>query len=179
MSHRWGLFQQPRPHVGISTDAAQRGLQEAGGNQYAPGALEYTRLPFGVALAPAVFQRAMDQILHVICYLDDILVMGRTVEEHHKHLRQVLSRLQEHGVRLKKVKCSFCVDSVEHLGYRINAQGVHTTYRKVQTIVDTPAPKNVTSAILPGYVKHFCEVVTPPTVCITSRRQAMEVVRGV
>lgn len=36
----------------------------------------YTRLPFGVASAPAVFQRAMDSILqgmsHVICFLDDI-----------------------------------------------------------------------------------------------------------
>ncbi len=38
----------------------------------------YNRLPFGIASAPAIFQRAMDQILqglsNVHCYLDDILV---------------------------------------------------------------------------------------------------------
>ena len=47
------------------------------------GLYEYTRLPFGVASAPAVFQRAMDMFLRgipqVICYLDNILVTGKTV----------------------------------------------------------------------------------------------------
>jgi hypothetical protein len=44
------------------------------------GLYRYTRLPFGIASAPAVFQRVMDQILQgmdqVICYIDDILVTG-------------------------------------------------------------------------------------------------------
>ena len=112
------------------------------------GLYEYTRLPFGVASAPAVFQRAMDSILQgipqVICYLDDILVTGRTVEEHNAHLEEVLKRLQEHGVKLKQEKCCFSVEAVEYLGYRIDAKGVHTTDRKVQAIIDTPAPTNVT-----------------------------------
>lgn len=112
------------------------------------GLYEYTRLPFGVASAPAVFQRAMDTILRgipqVICYLDDILVTGKTVSEHNVHLAEVLERLQEHGVRLKKEKCEFGVKSVEYLGHRIDARGVHTSDSKVKTITDTPPPINVT-----------------------------------
>ena len=50
------------------------------------GLYEYTKLPFGVSSAPAIFQRAMDSILqgipNVICYLDDILVTGRSEREH-------------------------------------------------------------------------------------------------
>ena len=61
------------------------------------GLYRYTRLPFGVALAPAVFQRAMDSILqgmsHVICYIDDILIAGATISEHDNNLEEVLKRL--------------------------------------------------------------------------------------
>ena len=50
------------------------------------GLFEYTRMPFGVASAPSVFQRTMDNLLqgleHVAVYLDDILVTGRTQEDH-------------------------------------------------------------------------------------------------
>ena len=112
------------------------------------GLYEFTRLPFGVASAPAVFQRAMDTILRgipqVICYLDDILVTGRNVSEHNDHLAEVLKWLQEHGVRLKKEKCEFGVESVVYLGHRIDAKGVHTTDEKVKTIIDTPPPTNLT-----------------------------------
>ena len=63
---------------------------------------EYTRLPFGVASAPSLSQKTMDTILQgidgVICYLDDILVSGRTEEEHLENLCKVLQRLQEHGI---------------------------------------------------------------------------------
>ena len=72
------------------------------------GLYRYTRLPFGIASAPAIFQKAMDSVLqglqHVICYLDDILVTGTTDEEHLQNLDAVLSRLKEQGLRLKKEK---------------------------------------------------------------------------
>lgn len=48
------------------------------------GLYRYTRLPFGVAFAPALFQKTMDTVLqgmdHVICYIDDIMVSGKTEE---------------------------------------------------------------------------------------------------
>ena len=46
------------------------------------GLYQYTRLPFGIASAPAVFQRTMDTMLQgidgVACYIDDIII---TTEE--------------------------------------------------------------------------------------------------
>ena len=111
------------------------------------GLYEYTRLPFGVASAPAVFQRAMDNILQgipgVICYLDDILVTGKSDTDHLHNLQEVLQRLQNHGVRLRKEKCEFLKESVEYLGHRIDERGIHTSPKKVQAIVEAPSPRNV------------------------------------
>jgi len=65
----------------------------------------------------------MDAILQgipsVICYLDDLLIMGTSDQEHLWHLQQVLTRLTEQGIKLKKEKCSFLQNSVEYLGFSI------------------------------------------------------------
>ena len=111
------------------------------------GLFRYCRLPFGIASAPAIFQHAMDTLLkgipHVICYIDDLLVTGLTEEEHLQNLTQVLCRLQEQGMRLKREKCSFLQNAVEYLGYQIDANGVHTAPSKLQAIQRAPAPENV------------------------------------
>ena len=58
------------------------------------GLFRYTRLPFGVAAAPAIFQRTMEAILkdlpQVCIYLDDILITGDSEEAHLRNLAAVL-----------------------------------------------------------------------------------------
>lgn len=58
------------------------------------GLFTYTRLPFGIASAPAVFQCTMDTIFQalpqVICYIDDILITGKTQVEHLANLEATL-----------------------------------------------------------------------------------------
>ena len=111
------------------------------------GLYKFTWLPFGVASAPAEFQRAMDTVLqgipHCICYLDDILVTGRSDAEHLKNLEEVLKRLEEYGIHLKRGKCSFYQESVEYLGHHVDATGVHTSPKKVQASRDAPEPTNL------------------------------------
>lgn len=89
------------------------------------GLFRYHCLAYGVSTAPAIFQHTMDQILHgmdkVMCFMDDILVSAPTKEEHLKILDQVMTRLERYGVRIKQSKCAFLQDSVEYLGYRIDA----------------------------------------------------------
>ena len=107
------------------------------------GLYQYTRLPFGIASAPAVFQRTMDTILQgidgVACYIDDIIM---TTEEHLEHLEEVLRHLLQHGVHVKKLKCRFFQLSVIFLGHRIDAEGIHPTDEKLIAIVKASAPKN-------------------------------------
>ena len=108
----------------------------------------YTRLPFGVASAPSIFQRTMENILqginHVCVYLDDILITGSTEEEHLQNLDKVLTRLENAGIRLKRDKCVFLLPAVEYLGHKISGQGLQPTDEKIQAIQKAPAPKDIT-----------------------------------
>ena len=110
------------------------------------GLYRYTRLPYGIASAPAMFQKTMDAILQGIpqvrCYIDDILVTGKDDALHLQHLQDVLNRLEKFGLRLKWSKCEFMKDSVEYLGYKIDAHGVHTVPSKVEAIANAPIPEN-------------------------------------
>ena len=111
------------------------------------GLYRYTRLPFGIASAPAMFQKVMDTILqdipNVICYIDDILVTGSDDQSHLRNLAEVFARLERHGIRMKKGKCYFMRNSVEYLGHRIDATGLHALPDKLEAIQNTPEPTNV------------------------------------
>ena len=111
------------------------------------GLYRFNRLPFGIASAPAVFQKVMDTILQgvpgALCYIDDILVSGSTDEEHLHNLEDVFRRLQSYGIRMKKSKCFFMRASVTYLGHLINAEGIHATPEKIKAIVEAPMPTNV------------------------------------
>ena len=111
------------------------------------GLYQFNRLPFGVASAPAIFQRTMDVILQglpgVICYIDDILITGSSDKEHLANLEGVLKRLQYHGVKLKSSKCHFMQDSVEYLGHRLSGSGLSTSSKKVEAVHLAPVPTNV------------------------------------
>ena len=88
----------------------------------------------------------MDTILqgipHVLCYIDDLLITGETEEEHLRYLEEVLKRLQDDGIVLKKSKCFFLQDSVEYLGHIIDAEGLHTSPKKVEAVLQAPKPTN-------------------------------------
>ena len=130
----------------------------------------YNRLPFGVASAPAIFQRAIETILqgipHVCVYLDDILITGENDDEHLQTLETVLSLLEKAGIRLKHKKCSFMLTAIEYLGHKISAQGLQPTSEKVQAIHEAPAPKDVTQLkSFLGLLNYYCKFL--PTLSTT------------
>ena len=86
-----------------------------------------------------------------MCYLDDILITTRSVEEHKKVLSEVLQRLERHNIKAKLSKCEFFKSiiqefkfAVNYLGYKIDKEGLHPTEEKVRAIIDAPVPTNVT-----------------------------------
>ena len=89
----------------------------------------------------------MDNLLqgldHVTVYIDDILVTGKTEEEHLRTLDEVLTRLENAGVRLKREKCMFMADDVIYLGHRISKEGIRPTDDEVRAITATPRPTSV------------------------------------
>ena len=111
------------------------------------GLFRYTRLSYGISVAPSIFQRALECVLadipRVCIFLDDILVTGKTREEHVANLRWVLRRLDEAGLKLNNDKCEFFNQSVVYLGHKIDRDGLHPTDDKVRAIRDAPSPTNV------------------------------------
>ena len=80
----------------------------------------------------------------VVCRVDDILVSGQDGASHLAYLNEVLSRLRAANLHLRlDIKCKFLQPSTEYLGYLINAQGLHTTDKKVAAVTGAPTSQNV------------------------------------
>ena len=62
---------------------------------------QYIRLPFGLTNAPASFQRLLEHVLRdyiakfVILYIDVMLILSTSFEDHLSHVTQVLQTLRE------------------------------------------------------------------------------------
>ena len=111
------------------------------------GLYRYNRMCFGIASGPAQFQRCMDSLTQdlpgVAAYLDDLIITGRTEEEHWTNLTNLLSSLQKHGFRLRLDKCEFFQQSVEYLGHTIDANGKRANPSAVAALQELPKPKDL------------------------------------
>ena len=85
------------------------------------GLYEFNVLPFGLCNGPATFQRLMNILLagiqwhDCLVYLDDIIVLGRSFDEHLKNLAKVFQRLREANLKLQVKKCVFGRETVKFL----------------------------------------------------------------
>ncbi|XP_037568287.1 uncharacterized protein K02A2.6-like [Dermacentor silvarum] len=126
------------------------------------GLFQYNRLPFGVASAPAIFQRHMENLLRccrqTVVYFNDIFASGVSEEDHRNNL-EVLRRLNGAGLRLKLQICVFETTSVEYLGYVIDKHGLHPAPEKIEAIVRAPGPSDTRELQsylgLPNFYRRF------------------------
>ena len=129
------------------------------------GLYHFEKMPFGLVNAPATFQRLMEAVLTGIArdgchvYLDDVLVFGKTLQEHNCHLKDVLDRIKIAGLKLKAKKCCFAQTSVEYLGHIVSKEGVQTDPKKIRAMVEYPTPvdlKELRSFVgLASYYRRF------------------------
>lgn len=113
------------------------------------GLFEFNRMPFGLCNAPSTFQRAMELVLRwlqwsiLLIYLDDVIITGKTFEEHLLNLREALTRFRQHGIKLKAKKCKFFQTKVLFLSHVDSGDGVATNPVLVSDVQKWPVPQNL------------------------------------
>lgn len=160
--HQIPLHPEDQEKTGFSTDQ---------------GHFEFQRMCFGLKGGPATFQRLMNKVLTGIngikafVYLDDVIIIGTSLEDHQKQLRDVFTRLRKFNLKLQPVKCEFLRKEVSYLGHVITEEGVQPDPKTTESVVNFPLPKNakdVKSFLgLAGYyrrfVKNFSQISKPLT----------------
>ncbi|CAN6560074.1 unnamed protein product [Malus baccata var. baccata] len=92
-------------------------------------AYEYLVMPFGLKNAGATYQRAMNAIFHDLIghnmevYIDDIVVKSKTEEQHLIDLRQALTRMRIHKLKMNPKRCAFGVRAGNFLGFLVHQRG--------------------------------------------------------
>lgn len=92
------------------------------------GFYQFERMPQGIQVhqpLSRVMERTVGDMnfLEVLVYLDDLIVFGRTLEEHEERLLKVLDRLEEEGLKVSLDKCQFGRTSVTYVGHVVSQDG--------------------------------------------------------
>ena len=138
-------------------------------------------MPFGLTNALAVFQRLMQTVLmglnpvgrkqFVSVYIDDVLVFSQSLDEHLAHLRLVIQKIQDAGLKLKPSKCQFVREEVEYLGHVLTPEELKTNTRLVESVTNYPRPQNSKevkqflglSSYYRRFIRQFAAIAQPLT----------------
>jgi len=131
---------------------------------------------FGLTNSSATFQTIMNYLFRDLInqrdtatFIDDILVVTDTKEEHDELVEEVLKRLEENDLFVKPEKCKWKVREVEFLGVVIGPRGVEMQKEKVERVLNWPAPRNVKEVqkflgfanYYRRFIKNFARIVAP------------------
>ncbi|KAJ9510012.1 hypothetical protein QJQ45_011667 [Haematococcus lacustris] len=114
------------------------------------GHFQFKVLSFGLTNAPATFQRVMNDAFApvlgkcALVYLDDILVMSKSLPDHMQHLRLVFDLLRANKLFAKMSKCEFMQLTLKFLGHVITAGAISVDPDKVRAVADWPLPSSLT-----------------------------------
>ena len=132
-------------------------------------------MPFRLTNAPVSFQGWMNEILNeyldifYMAYQDDILIFSQNLEDHQKHVRTILRRVEEAGLTLKASKCKFHTRETEYLGYVISPKGLRMDKEKIRTIKEWKEPTNVKGVqsflgfanFYQHFIRNYSKITTP------------------
>ena len=129
------------------------------------GHYRFSKLPFGLANAPAAYSRlvqiALDRLPRgfSLGFIDDIIIYSSTIREHVDHLRQVVRLHASVGMKLNLNKCHIMRNEVEYLGHLVSREGIQMIPSYVDRIMDWPLPetgKDLASFLgFTGYYRSF------------------------
>ena len=143
------------------------------------GRYSFKRLPYEINCAPEIFHAKIQQLFEretgVKVFMDDIVVWGRTREEHDARLKTVLATVRRSGLKLNEKKCVFDVTELTYLGEKLtHHQGIKPDPLKVAGICNMPVPttkEEVQRAL--GMVNYMAKFVPNLTVKTTAMRQLL------
>ena len=134
------------------------------------GFYEFTRMPFGLCNALATFQHLMQNtlgelnLMYCVIYLDDIIVFGRTEEEHLERLHVMFKRFWEFNLKLKPSKCSFFQSEIVYLAHHISQWGILPSWDNVRAMEEFLMPETYTQfrtfCGLAGHYRRFIKRFT-------------------
>ncbi|KAK3731331.1 hypothetical protein QZH41_004089 [Actinostola sp. cb2023] len=110
------------------------------------GRYRFTRMPFGIHSAQEVFHKRLHELFQdlsgVETDIDDILVWGRTREEHDERLEKTLQRARESNLKLNPDKCKIRRSEVLYIGHVLTTDGVKPDVSKLEAITSMPTPED-------------------------------------
>jgi len=98
--------------------------------------------------APATFQRLLEKLIgpemepHAFAYLDNIVIVTPTFEEHLEWLKRVLDRIREAGLTINPEKSKFCQSFVKYLEFLVQKERLKVDPNKTVAILNYPPPRN-------------------------------------
>ena len=111
------------------------------------GLFRYRRLNYGTNAAAEIFQYTLQAQLQglqgVKNIADDIIIFGKTRQEHDLNLEQCLTRLSNKGLRLNQSKCKFLDTTLSFFGQVLSSQGCKPDPKRVQDLQNAQVPRNV------------------------------------
>ena len=136
------------------------------------GRYKFLRMPYGIKSAPEVFQTIFKEIFNIKgadTYIDDLLVWGRTKEEHDARLKQVLEIAHKNNVRFNLSKCKFGQKQIKYMGHIISDKGLSPDYDKIKAINEITEPVNKQDVqrllgmltYVSKFIKNFSEITDP------------------
>jgi hypothetical protein len=139
------------------------------------GLYEFNVLPPDLKNVPSSFQRIMNSVVIAECssyclvYVDDIIIVSGSFEEHLQHVGNVLVSLHRYKFQLNPAKCVFFLNQMDYLGHHINGLGMSPLNDKIQAILNLPMPKTLkeanhfigTTGWYRKFIKNFAQLAAP------------------
>ena len=98
--------------------------------------------------APKKYQQIIRQVVSdiegALNIADDLVVHGKSIEEHDQSLHKVLQRLDEKNLTLNPMKCEYRMDKVVFMGLLLSKYGIGPTEERVRAVLEAAQPTTAT-----------------------------------
>ena len=133
----------------------------------------WLRLPLGTSVSSGIFQKklleAFDGLAGVFCVAEDVIIHGKTLEDHDKHLNAFFGRRREKNLKLNKEKLVLRSDNITFMGHKITKEELQTDPKEIEPIKDYPVPQSLEELrrflgmvnYLSRYLSHLTEAIHP------------------